>query len=89
MKTIWRKAGALATAAFLAAGYGLCEAAVPLSLSKSVEMALDRDESIQGREKCCKMAAFRCPPRFRLQYRLEVFCNDHWRGELSAESSLL
>ena len=40
MKTIWRKAGVLATAAFLAAGYGLCEAAVPLSLSKSVEMTL-------------------------------------------------
>ena len=48
MKTIWRKAGALATAAFLAAGYGLCEAAVSLSLSESVEMALDRDESIEA-----------------------------------------
>ena len=50
MKTIWRKAGGVAAAIGFAFGCGVAEAAVPLSLSESVAMALQRDESIEAAE---------------------------------------
>ena len=49
MRILMKQAGCLA-AIFFATGCAFCEAAVPLSLSESVEMALESDESIAAAE---------------------------------------
>ncbi len=50
MKGMTKQAVRLAAAICLAATCGPAEAAVPLTLSESVDMALNRDESIDAAE---------------------------------------
>lgn len=50
MRILMKQAGRLAAAMFFATGCAFCEAAIPLSLSESVEMALESDESIAAAE---------------------------------------